>query len=216
MGGFVAYTNLQSNVNREETNKINADSSVVTKYYTVENTMTIRVPNTMLDSTLKAITPYVDYLDFRVIKADDVSLQMAANKMSRKRSEANSKRLATAIDNKGKRLKDITNAEDLLAAKNEQADNSTLENLTLSDRVSFSTINIAMYEREAVKRELIANDDSGKYVQGLGSRLMDSLETGWRMIAGILVFITQLWALILIGLLTFYFYRRYKQQSAKV
>ena len=85
MGGFVAYTNLQSNIKSESTNKISADSSVITKHFTVENSMTLRVPNTMLDSTLKAITPLVDYLDFRVIKADDVSIQLLSNQMSKKR-----------------------------------------------------------------------------------------------------------------------------------
>ncbi|HLA56894.1 MAG TPA: DUF4349 domain-containing protein [Flavobacterium sp.] len=215
LGGFVAYTNLQSTTNEEQTNKLNADSSVVTKHFTVENEMVLRVPNTRLDSTLKAITPLIGHLDFRVIKANDVSLTMLSNKMAQSRSAESSKRLANAIDGKGKKLNDIANAEDKLTTKKEQSDNAKLENLSLKDQVSFSTVNIAMYQNEAVSHEMIANDDSGKYDQGLGSRFMDSLKTGWNMVTALLVFFTQLWGLLLIVLIAFIGYRKYKLSFKK-
>ena len=215
LGGFVAYTNLQSQTSSEITNKISSDSSVVTKHFRVENEMILRVPNTKLDSTLKAITPLIAHLDFRVIKADDVSLKLLSNTMAQNRASENTQRLAQAINNKGRKLNDITSAEDVLDSKKALSDQSKLENLSLKDQINFSTINIAMYQDEAVSRELIVNIDNGKYDQSLGSRLLDSLELGWNMIAGILVFFTQLWGIFLIGILIFLGYRKLKPEFRK-
>lgn len=211
MGGFVTYTNLRSETNSEETSKINTDSSVVTKRFTVINDMVLRVPNTKLDSTLKAITPLIDHLDVRVIKADDVSLKMLSNQMAQSRSSENTKRLENAIDGKGKKLNDITNAEEALAAKKEAGDQSKIDNLSLKDQVDFSTVNIAMYQRESVSREMVANIDNDKYVQDFGSRMSGSLENGWKIITAILVFLTNLWPFLLIGILIIITLKRYKR-----
>ena len=75
-GGFVTYTNLQSSINDEDHTKVSPDSTLVTTKYTVENNMTIRVPNTQLDTVIKTIANQIGFLHYRVIKADDVTLQM--------------------------------------------------------------------------------------------------------------------------------------------
>lgn len=100
--GFVSYTNLLSNVDNRSVIPISADSSLETIYYTVENNMTLRVPNIKLDSTLKDIAKQIDYLDYRVIKANDISLLLFSNKLTQKRLKKHSDRLSEAIDNKGK------------------------------------------------------------------------------------------------------------------
>ncbi len=74
-GGFVTYTNLGSQINYSTTTAISADSSLVTNWYTVTNTLVLRVPNVKLDTTLKLIGRTIDFLDYRVIKAEDVALQ---------------------------------------------------------------------------------------------------------------------------------------------
>jgi Domain of unknown function (DUF4349) len=88
-GGFVIYTNLASNIDDHTETPISADSILETTHYTVTNTMTLRVPNTKLDSTLKDIAKSIDYLDYRIIKADDVSLQILANDFTQKRTTNN-------------------------------------------------------------------------------------------------------------------------------
>ena len=74
-GGFVTYTKLDSQPDGTETVAISADSLLETTRYTVSNTMTLRVPNARLDTTLRAIMELAGHLDFREIKADDVALQ---------------------------------------------------------------------------------------------------------------------------------------------
>jgi len=103
-GGFVAYTNLSSNIDDISVVKISADSSLETTHYTVSNTITLRVPNTKLDTTLREISKDIDFLDYRIIKSDNVALQALSNHLTHKRAEENRTRLIDAIDQKGKKL----------------------------------------------------------------------------------------------------------------
>ncbi|MEO6819032.1 MAG: DUF4349 domain-containing protein, partial [Ginsengibacter sp.] len=187
-----------------------ADSSLETTYFTVVNKMVLRVPNTQLDTTLKSISPLIDYLDYRVIKADDVALNLLANNLTQERSKKNEKRLTDAIDNRGKKLKETTTAEELLLSKQEQSDNAKISNLSLQDQVNFSTVSLYIYQRQAIKRELISNNKNiDEYTPGFGSRILDSFKTGYEILQNIIIFITQIWGLILIAVVIYIIYRRY-------
>ena len=210
MGGFVTYTNLTSSADREETKDISADSSLIIKHFTVSNSIIIRVPNTKLDTTLKLISKNIVYLDSRVIKADDVALQLLSNNLTIKRSNKNETRLKNAIDNRGKKLNETTSAEELLLNKQEQADNARVANLALKDQMNFSTINLTIYQNQGVHYEKIACEkDSKKYEPGFGYRILDSLSYGWSMFEDIIVFLFNLWGIILLGCIGFFIYKLY-------
>ena len=207
--GFVTYTNLSSNIDNFTTTAISADSSLETTYYTVTNDITIRVPNTKLDTTLKEISKNIDYLDYRVIKAEDVALQILSNDLTQKRSETNGERLKNAIDNRGKKLYETAVAEEVLLNKQEQADNAKISNLSLTDKINFSTINLSIYQRQALRREIIANDKNiDEYKPGLGSKIIEALKSGWNMLEWILVFLIKLWGLFLILFIGYFVYKK--------
>ncbi|QOG02070.1 DUF4349 domain-containing protein [Flavobacterium sp. MDT1-60] len=209
-GGFVTYTNLQSNIHDQIKTKISQDSTLETTKFSVENNITIRVPNTQLDTVIKSIAKQIDFLDFRVIKADDVSLKLLANQFSQKRSTTNEKRVEKAIDTKGKKINDIMEAENALANQKEANDNKTIENLSIQDQVNFSTITLQLYQNETIKQEITAGEkDSAYYKPNLGIQIIDSLKTGWYILQSILVFLLNLWPFILISLGGFFLYKKY-------
>ena len=209
-GGFVTYTNLQSTINDEDRTKVSPDSTLVTTKYTVENNMTIRVPNTQLDTVIKTIAHQIGFLNYRVIKADDVTLQMLSNKMAQKRSTSTEKRIATAIDTKGKKLNQVIDAEENLDAKKEANDAKTLENLSLKDQVNFSTLTLLIYQDQTVKQEMIANEKSvNAYRPNIGLQVWDSIKTGWFVLENIISFVVLLWPFALIGALGFFGYKRF-------
>ncbi|MGX7666345.1 DUF4349 domain-containing protein [Flavobacterium pedocola] len=216
MGGFVTYTNLQSQINDKEETRVSQDSILETVRYTVENEITIRVPNTKLDTLLKSIASEVDFLDSRVIKADDVTLQLLANKMAQKRSSSTENRIEKAINEKGKKLNNVIDAEENLAAKKEQNDTAKLNNLSLNDQINFSTVSIKLYEREAIKHELYASEKSiNKYRPHLGLQIWESMKTGWYMLESVIAFVVQLWALILIAVLGYIGYKKLTKKRDK-
>lgn len=209
-GGFVTLSDLTSSIDNVVTTKVSADSSVETKYYTVSNSIIIRVPNYKLDTTLKQIAKLVDFLDYRVIKADDVGLQLLSNNMAQKRIAKNEQRLTNAIDEKGNKLNDITNAEESLLNRDEQKDNAKLSNLSLNDQINFSTVTLSLYQRQTTKSELIANDVNLKeYQQSFLSSAYESFLTGFDILSSIILAIIKLWSVILLGLAAYFIYRKY-------
>ncbi len=215
-GGFVIYTKLASNLDYTNTVPVSADSSLETTYYTVNNTITLRVPNTKLDSTLKLISMNIEYLDYRVIKAEDVALQILSNNLTQRRAAKNEERLTNAIDSKGKKLKETTSAEEMVVSKQEQADNAKIANLSLTDQIKFSTINLTIYQRQTVKRELIPNNKNiDAYEPGFGSKIVESIKFGWTILETIFIFLTRLWGVFLIGIVAYLVYRFIKNKQQK-
>jgi len=209
-GGFVTFTNLTSNINNVTNTAVSADSSLETTYYTVTNSITLRVPNTKLDTTLKEISNNIDYLDYRVIKAEDVALQILSNNLTQKRSAKNEERLTNAIDNRGKKLNETTVAEEILLSKQEQADNAKISNLSLTDQIKFSTINLSIYQRQTIKRELISNDKNiDAYEPSFGNKILEALKFGWDILETFIVFLTKLWGLFLFTIVVYFVYKKY-------
>lgn len=212
-GGFVTYTKLTSNIDNVTNTAVSADSSLETNYYTVTNSITLRVPNTKLDTTLKEIASNIDYLDYRIIEAEDVALQILANNLSQKRSVKNEERLSNAIDERGKKLGETTIAEELLLSKQEDADNSKIANLSLSDQIKFSTINISIYQRQTIKRELISNyKNIDAYEPSFGSKIIDAFKFGWDILETIIVSIVKFWGLLLLIILALFIYKKYSHK----
>ena len=209
-GGFVTYTNLQSNIHSEDRTKVSQDSTLVTTKYKVDNNITIRVPNTKMDTVIKTIAKQIHFLDYRIIKADDVSLQMLSNELAQKRSNSSEKRLENAIDSKGKKLNQVVKAEETLDAKKEQNDASKLQNLSLQDQVNFSTLTLNIYQDESIKQEMVANEKSiNAYRPNIGLQIWDSVKTGWFMLEHIISFLVVLWPFALIGFLGFLGYKKF-------
>lgn len=209
-GGFVTYTNLQSNIHNEDRTKVSQDSTLVTTKYKVDNNITIRVPNTKMDTVIKTIAKQIHFLDYRIIKADDVSLQMLSNELAQKRSNSSEKRLENAIDSKGKKLNQVVNAEATLEAKKEQNDASKMQNLSLQDQVNFSTLTLNIYQDESIKQEMVANEKSiNAYRPNIGLQIWDSVKTGWFMLEHIIAFVVVLWPFALIGFLGLIGYKKF-------
>ncbi len=212
--GFVAYTNLSSAITNQMVIPVSADSSLETIYYVVQNNMTLRVPNIKLDSALKAIAPIVDYLDYRIIKADDIQFELLENRLKQERSKKYQERISDAVDERGKKLQEITNTEDKILSKQEQADEALLANLRLKDKIAYSTIQLSIYQREVFRRELIANDKNIEaYSPGFFAKVVDALHFGWKILEGILLFLAKSWGVILfvvsvIALVRIVFFRR--------
>jgi Domain of unknown function (DUF4349) len=209
-GGFVTYTNLISNVDDNSETPISKDSMLQTTHFTVTNTITLSVPNDKLDTTLQDIAKNIDYLDYRVIKADDVSLQMMANSLTQTRATNNSERLAKDIDNNNKQIDKTIVAEEEVLSKQAQADNAKMENLGLNEKVKFSTVNLLIYQGQGVKRSVVLNEKNAeRYSIGNGYKLRESISYGWNVLLVIFLAISKLWSLLLLAWVIFALYKWY-------
>jgi hypothetical protein len=214
--GFVENSSLTSQVNSTKETCVKEDSVLVTTYYTVINTLILRVPNTKLDATLKEIAQFVDFMDYRIISATDVTLDLLSKKLEQNRLAKYDNRMKNAVDSKGKQLNDVTDAENNILYKQQQADEAKLANLQILDKIKFSTITLALYQNQNIKYEVIAKEKKIKsYSTPFGTRFADALKFGWTIVVEIFLFIVNIWSIILIAVLVVLGVRYFKKRKIK-
>jgi hypothetical protein len=215
-GGFVTYTHLSSSIDQVKITPVSVDSSLETTYFTVSNTLTIRVPNTLLDTTLRIIARNIDFLDYRTINAEDVRLNYIANELAQKRSAHNASRLSNEIDNNSHKLGETTRAEELLWKKKEKEDEAKIANMALQDKIKLSTITLIIYQRQAFKNQLYySNENVEEYKPGFGSKIIESLVFGWKMLEEIVLFLVKIWAVLLLIAVAIFIYKKRGNFSMK-
>jgi len=214
--GFVENTNLTSQINRTEETPVKEDSTLLTSYYSVINTLVLRVPNTQLDTTLKEIAQLVEFMDYRIIEAKDVTLDLLSKRLEQNRLAKYNSRMVNAIDNQGKRLNDISDAENNLLSKQAQADEAKLANLQILDKIKFSTITLDLYQNQSIKYEIIAKEKMIKaYYTPFSARFVDALKSGWTIIVEFFLFLINIWSIILIGVLLFWGVKYFRKRISK-
>jgi len=197
--GYVTSSVLQSDVSYKNSIRVSKDSMLDIINYTVHNNIILRVPNTELDKTLTEISSLIDYLDYRKIKADDVTKDVLAAKLSENRFINHKKRLEKTIDSKGKKLDQMADAENELLIKQEYADNSKLNTMELAHDVSYSTISINIYQKETTKKEAYEYTlPSEPYTPNFGAKFITAISDGASVFGGIILFFVKLWPIALL------------------
>ena len=209
-GGFVTQNHLSSKDISTHSVQVTADSLLETTEYQVENNLSLRVPNQNLDSLLRELSRQVQFLDYRIVNADEVSLQLLENKLKLQRAAQAEKRYEKAIDSRGRKLGETLAGESGRLALQQEADANTLRNLSLADQVRYSTVKLAVYQRTTRTQEKVAAPvHLPVYRPNLGARLAEAFLDGWEIMETLLVVITRLWALWGLGLLIWWGYRRF-------
>lgn len=207
--GYVANTQLTTQVDHRYNTPISADSLLETTKFTVTNRLTIRVPSANLDTTLKSLIRFVDFLDHRTITATDVRLMLLGNRMTQDRVAKHEQRLTDAIDEQGRKLKETVSAEERLADRQEQADDAKLRNLELQDRIAYSTITLDLYQRQDIRREVLANEQNiDRYEPGFFEQAGEALEDGWELLVQFTLFLMRSWSVLLLIAVAYILYRR--------
>jgi seryl-tRNA(Sec) selenium transferase len=149
-------------------------------------------------------------MEYRVIKAEDVSLNLMEKELSQKRLDAYDKRVSKAIDEKGNKLDETTNAENNLLDKQIQADQNKIENLKLEDQVNYSTLKIFIYQREKIHREMTVNyKNISSYKPNVFIRILDAFLDSLQIFEEILLFIVRIWFVFVIAIVGYILYRKY-------
>jgi len=210
--GFVTHTNLASNISYVNTVPVSADSSKEITHYTVDNTIEIRVPNSQLDDALKQMSGLVEFLDYRNINADDVTLKMLANRLTQKRIAIHENRLDNADHIKAK-LHETVDAENYLLQAEEQKDQALVANLSIQDQVDFSTIKIYLYQRASIKEELVASEKTIEpYEPPFYEKIANALVVGLNTIEVIFIALMSVWWLWVLAIVGYFGYKKLKHK----
>ena len=208
--GFVTYTNLHSTVDEVFETPIGSDSLLVTTKFNIVNSMVIRVPNMHLDTALKSMANLVEFMDYRIIKADDVALQLMTNRLSNLRNSNSADRLTQAVAQQRGKLNDVNTIEESIYERESAADAARIENLALRDKINYSTINIELYQHAGLKRNVVVNDKNmGKYEPSLAVKLLHSLKFGWHILETVLLFFAKFWPLGIVAFVAYLLVKKF-------
>ena len=177
--------------------------------------MTLRVPNTELDTLLKQLAPLVEFLDYGIIKATDVGLDLLANRLTRHRSQKLDSRLSKITDDSKSKAVDVTKAAESMEYSAEKADQALVSSLSLNDQIRFSTVTLEIYQRKSVKYNLIANEKNVEaYKPGFWYQAGEAVSSGFELLKEFVLFLLQIWWLLIVIALLFWGYPRYKKWRA--
>ncbi|MEN9337609.1 MAG: hypothetical protein RLZZ500_2596 [Bacteroidota bacterium] len=212
-GGFVTHTKMESKVEERKETEISNDSLLISTQYHTENDMVVRVPTAQLNSVLQAIAKEVEYVDYRNIDTEDVTLQFVANSLESKRKNETSLRLEKGIDGRSAKLNQVIEAENEREAKASERDVKQLENKQLDNKVNYATLALKLYQNSVIKQERIASMERMDRLQpAFGTRAWNNIKTGWFAFESIFSFLLLFWPVGLLGGLGYYGYKRFAKK----
>lgn len=197
--GFLINSNLYTEVVRSQTFSKTEEMDVRVEEFETRNNITIRVPSANLHETLLAIADEMVFLDSRMIDADDVGLKLLAEELEQKRNAKSAQNLQNQINNGGK-LGDKVYAEQLTFERATQKDLAFLKELSIEDKVEYSTITISIYQNTELRTQEIPNFSSytSQFEPSYGSELLAALGTSIDLIKGVFTFILSVWPVLLV------------------
>jgi hypothetical protein len=194
--GYLTYSNLSNKEQDYSRIEISRDSVLVSKMIVVENHIILRIPNENLDSLVRELNRLILFLDFRIIKMDDISFTLLANQKASDRLKNYELRQKKHIDTKDGKLKETTTAEEKILNRQIQSDNLQVESLALADQVKYCTLTILIYQKPVLYKETQVLLNTDAFRANLFIRLRDAVVDGWIMFEYFLVFLFKIWWLI--------------------
>lgn len=199
--GFITSANMKAQVMRIENNPLSIDSLIELKFYEVNNELILRVPNEKMDSLMRNIQDLGHFIEYVTATADDMSFEILGHQLAGKRYDKSNNRVENAINNKGKELYSVENAENNLLERQLQSDNNKIAQMQLEDKINYSRIKVYLYQRETIKRENIVNPQKLIFQPTFLQRMSNAFYFGWVLVQEFIILLTNLWLfwLILIG-----------------
>lgn len=175
-------------------------------YQEKQNRFTIKIPKENFDLMLDGIQKFAEETDFVNISTTDVTEKyMDAQTRLQTRLEVK-ERLETVLRKNAKTVKDILATESELRVIQEEIEAAQGKLKYMSSRVSYSTIQVEIYETITYKEQPIS------YEKGFGAKAKEGLAAGWNFIQNIAIAFIYVWPILLLLIIGFVFYRRWRKR----
>ncbi len=213
--GYLTYSHLQNRESDQSRMELSRDSVLISKQIIVENQIDLRIPNESLDSLVRELNKLILFLDYRIVKMDEITFNLLANQKASERLKNYDVRQKRHIDTKASKLKETTNAEENVLNRQNQDDQLEVENLALADQVKYCRLTIFIYQKPIYYKEIqvLPNYESSR--PNLFSRILSALVDGWIIFEYFIVFLFRIWwlfAILAIGGITFMVLQRRKKK----
>lgn len=208
-GGTVTEFSIQSNIQSSEKVRQSADSLLELTSYRTEGYITAKVPSDKLDEFTNKIAKLAVFIDQQSLKLDDQSIAYLANQLK------NQNRVEAVAQLNKHANKKSNNVETSLSLKDDYVDNK-IENLIIDSKVKYSNITLNFYQDNTVKQMIVENDHLSDYRPAFFKRFWLSIQTGWVIFTEIILTLTNLWVLLVVGIIGYFLFKYYRKKSQTV
>ncbi|MCF6348756.1 MAG: DUF4349 domain-containing protein [Flavobacteriaceae bacterium] len=170
--------------------------------YQIENRFTIKVPEQHFDVLMDSLVKIAEFVDYENITTQDVTEEYIDLKSRLKTKLEVKQRYETILRQRAKTVKDILATEEKLRVIQEEIEASQGRLNYLTNKVSFSTIQVDLYETVDYK------ETPESYTRTFFSKTKEGFSFGWKLIESIVLGIIYIWPLILIGGLLFFIIKK--------
>jgi hypothetical protein len=170
--------------------------------YKKENRFTIKIPQQYFDSMMDSIGYIVDFVEYENITTKDVTEEYVDIQTRLNTKLEVKSRYETIMRNNAKTIDEILATEEKLRIIQEEIESAQGRLKYLSNKVSYSTIQIDLYETVAYTEE------PESYSKTFLSKSKEGLSFGWTAIEGLVVALMYVWPLIILGVIAFLLIRK--------
>lgn len=206
LGGFVTNSQLNSEILSENTFSISDEKSMLVRKFQTYNDMEVRVPTQKLGEFLQLINDKKIFLNSRVILAEDVTANIKLAELETKRNKATAENIAKLNHNKDK----VTTTDDNQREGNYQK----VSSFEMTDHLKYSNVHLTLKEPQVRVAQIpVANTKNldNQYQYNFFYDAKNAVVEGFYLIQKIAIGLLNIWPLLLIGGITFYFFRKRKK-----
>ncbi|MDH7444868.1 DUF4349 domain-containing protein [Aquimarina sp. 2201CG14-23] len=178
-----------------------ADERFMNTNYSKENRFTIRVPRDNFDMVLDSICGLAQFIDHKNISTVDVTEEYVDISSRLKTKLEVKERYETILRTKAKSVEDVLLAEDKLRELQEEIEAAQGRLNYMSNKVSYSTIQLDIYET------VVPKDEPQKYVKSFTDKATDGLSFGWNLLQNLFLILFYVWPLLLLGTVVFIYFK---------
>ncbi len=174
-----------------------SDERFTNTNYSKENRFTVRIPQNLFDEALDSICSFAEFVDYKNISTIDVTEEYV-DITSRLKTKLEVKaRYETILRTSAKTVEDLLRTEDKLSKLQEEIESAQGRLKYLSTKVSYSTIQVDMYQTITPKKEPIG------YKPGFIDKAKDGMSFGWTILENLTLALFYIWPILLLGIMIF-------------
>lgn len=165
--------------------------------YKKENRFTIKVPAKDFDVFLDSVGVVAEFIDYENITTKDVTEEYLDLQTRLKTKQEVRARYEDILRKNAKTVEEILNTEDKLGVIQEEIESAQGRLNYLSSKVSYSSLQIDLYETVDYKEEPIA------YKKTFWDKTKEGFVSGWSFLETLIIGMFYIWPFLIIGFVVF-------------
>ncbi len=207
-GGYVQSSDISGIGRFYHREKTLGDSVKIVRKVSSRSEITLRIPTDKLHGVMQKIAKEVVFLNSRVIKIEDVTLQILENQLEQNRNKRFNERVQGVVHAAKAKTEEQLAIFESMRDKEAQIDYALLEEKNELNRIQFASIKLALYETPHFEThyEKIYKEQSSFAVL-----MKDAWENGVVIVRSIAYILVTIWPLLITALLFLIVLKLYKR-----